>query len=752
MRTAAPVASMLLAAALALAVVWQGVNLWRQPHSITMPMMTSPAVMRDLGVPSGAASLKGDSASSRSAPVASTPIEATPVEVAAPGSPPAPSPSVQNAATIDAGTPNAAAAPQVDETALRYFARQGDTRRLNAEIARLRSLYPNWTPPQDPLKAPSIADPQLDRMWQLYAQGQFAAVREAIAARQTGQAGWIAPKDLLDRLALADTRERLVNASDAKQYGMVIQIAASTPALRTCGDADILWRVAEAFIRSDRQARAVDDYRYILTNCTNGLERIATMQKAAALLPRESLAPLFELGHSGAEADAFRAIREDFARRAIAAGGADAKADAGEEDIATMERLADASHSSADPMLLGWYFLHRDDATQAERWFRISYDRKNVADSARGLALALIKLKKPAEAEAISARWRDANDEAVKAYMAAATNLLAQQPPPVIASDVLARIVEAVVKRRDAAAAQQLGWYSRAYGQDTTAGQWFAAAIAWKPNDEPSAYGLAVVDSALNRRDALKVLVRAWRDRSPRMLALLDPAAARGLAATPVLERQARPMEATPQEEAAASQNTRSLAAESAPPSFAQSASERGASRQAAPAARAECGSGRVGIGQAWCLMQLGRPAAAAAAFRAVLAKGSSKDRQDAAYGLSLADVSLGLTADADIAISAAPQTNARVSEISLAILTQRIRTAYAAGNYADALVGLGARTRFAPETTDLMMLRGWSYFHLLRYEEAAQVFEAVAASGHDEAVLALGVVKGALGGGGIRD
>src|SRR6188472_4630785 len=39
--------------------------------------------------------------------------------------------------------------PQVDESALRYFASQGDTRRVNAEIARLRALYPNWTPPSD---------------------------------------------------------------------------------------------------------------------------------------------------------------------------------------------------------------------------------------------------------------------------------------------------------------------------------------------------------------------------------------------------------------------------------------------------------------------------------------------------------------------------------------------------------------------------------------------------------------------------
>ncbi|HEY4923380.1 MAG TPA: cellulose synthase, partial [Roseiarcus sp.] len=319
MRTAAPVASMLLVAALGLAVVWQGANLWRQPRSITMPMMTAPAVMRDVGVPSGLAPVGSDNSSSSLGRLASTNVDAAPAGVANPASPPAPAPVSQSAAN-EAGSPNAPAAPQVDETALRYFARQGDTRRLDAEIARLRSLYPDWTPPSDPLKAAPIADPQLDRMWQLYAQGQFTVVREAIATRQAAQAGWIAPRDLLDRLTLADMRERLVNAFDAKQYGMVVQIAATTPSLRTCGDIDVLWRVAEAFVRTDRESRAVDAYRYILTSCTNGPERVATIQKAAALLPRQSVAALFELGHVGAEAEAFQGIREDFSRRAVSAG------------------------------------------------------------------------------------------------------------------------------------------------------------------------------------------------------------------------------------------------------------------------------------------------------------------------------------------------------------------------------------------------------------------------------------------------
>jgi cellulose synthase operon protein C len=741
MRTATPVATMLLAAVLASAVAWEGVNLWRQAPAITMPTMKTPSAVRDVPV-SGAPSLDGSPAPSSRLASSSAETELSGVsksssEIVAP----------RQVAASEATAANAPTSPPVDETALRYFARQGDTRRLSAEIARLRSLYPDWTPPQDPLKAAPIADPQLDRLWQLYAQGKFAAVREAVAARQTAEVGWTPPKDLVDRLALADMRERLVNASDAKQYGMVIQIAASAPSLRTCGDVDVLWRVAEAFARTDRQTRALDAYRYMLTTCTSEPERIATMQKAAVLLSRQNLAPLFELAHPGHEADEFRSIREGLARQAVSAGGADAKSDASPEDIAILEKLAEAGSSSADPMMLGWYFLRRDDAAPAAHWFRVSYERQNIAESAQGLALALVKLKRPAEAEAILARWREASEEVAKVYLAAATNLLAQQPAPTLASDVLARIVEAVAKRRDPAAAQELGWYSHAYNQDETASRWFVAALSWKPDDEPSAYGLAVVDSTLNRRDALRALARIWQGRSPRILALLDPAVARRLAAVPTTS-QGQTQTAAPalREEAPISQNGVSRPEATRPST--QGEDERAVIRQAAPV-EGECGPAGAGLARAWCLMKLDRPTEAAAAFRARLAIANAKERQEAAYGLSLANLRMGLTAEADVASQAAPQTSVRVNEIRLAILTQRIRAAYSAGAYADVLASLDVRAGLANEQIDLMVLRGWSYYHLQRYQEAERVFQAIAASGHDEALSALGIVRSAAHRGG---
>lgn len=44
-----------------------------------------------------------------------------------------------------------------------------------------------------------------------------------------------------------------------------------------------------------------------------------------------------------------------------------------------------------------------------------------------------------------------------------------------------------------------------------------------------------------------------------------------------------------------------------------------------------------------------------------------------------------------------------------------------------------------------MMKLRGWSYFHLRRNEEAERIFEAVAATGDNDAIQALNFVRAEL-------
>ena len=806
MKTSTAIITVVLTLALMGAIVWQGISMWYPTNGVVLPAasppsqqiggvsLPTPASQSEIIVPRTApppAPALPPESSTAPSPVQTAPAQGAPAQGAS-----AQGASTQGAPTQGSPAPTATQKPIVDETALRYFARQGDTRRLNTEIARLHSLHPDWVPPDDPLKEPPVSDPQLDAMWQLYTRGQFAATHAAIAARQTSQPGWAPPKDLLERLAVAETRERLINASDAKQYMTVVQLATATPSLLTCGDVDVLWRVAEAFAKTDRASRALDAYRYVLTNCTEPRDRLSTLQKAMTLLPHDQLQPLLALGHSGPDGDEFRSIREDLARSAVAAGLSDPKVVVDDADLKLLENAANANHSASDAMLIGGYLLRHDDPTQAEHWYRLAYDRQNTAQSAQGLALALLGLKRWADAENVLARWRDTNDDAGKVYLAAVSNLLAEQPPPILGTDVLARIVPTVAARRDAATAQQLGWYAHAFGQEETAANWFAAALSWKPDDEPSAYGLSITNMALNRRDAVKTLVRSWASRSLRIRALVDPAAAKALAAsggasaqvsqTPAIAPappnsavsplpQTAPQATAPPAPAAAivrqqpgvaqgtapttsvpgiaqSYATQSKAAQTiVPDSYEPAPAEprttrkpRASAGSGSSAGNGQCGGGMAG---AWCMMQLDRPAEAVTRFRAVLSNGSAKDRQDAAYGLSLAYLRLGLTSEAAAASSQAPQPGGRVKELSTAILTQRILADYQAGRYADALIGLDSRAHLAPEQTDLLILRGWCYFHLHRYGESKQVFTAAAATGRADAASALVAVQEAIKG-----
>jgi cellulose synthase operon protein C len=124
------------------------------------------------------------------------------------------------------------------------------------------------------------------------------------------------------------------------------------------------------------------------------------------------------------------------------------------------------------------------------------------------------------------------------------------------------------------------------------------------------------------------------------------------------------------------------------------------------------------------------------------LAQASSKGRCGGAYGLALADLQLELLEEADNAAQVAPPRDGRSRQLRISILREKILQAYAAGRYRDTINGLDTMSAVALESVDLMTVRGWSYFHLQRYEEAQRLFEALAAAGHEGATRALYIIK----------
>lgn len=634
--------------------------------------------------------------------------------------------------------------PQVDESAIRYFAERGDTRRLEAEIARLRALYPNWTPPADPLAVPENVDQQLEEMWRLYADGRLGEVRQAIARRLAEQPGWQPPADLLDRLQLSEARERLINASDLDQYQMVVRLGSENPSLLTCSEVDVLWRVAEAFAMTERQPRARDAYRYILTTCDNPQERLATMQNASTLLSDDLVDELLALERTSEDGQGeFASVRDSRARDLLARAGDEPTLQVGSETLRRVERLAQDSADAGDPRLLGWYYLRRDDGEAAERWFRMALERESDGEAAEGLSLALIERDRFAEAEETIYPYRDENDDRRAVYLAAAANLLGTEPRIALSAPVLTRIVADAVASRNVEVARQLGWYARAYGQHETAGQWFTTALGFDPDDEPSAYGLALTRLQLGDDAGVAELRRLWTGRSERIVAVGTPAAVHG----------AQPATAT-----AAAQPAQPHAQQQARPAATVSRTPRQpAARTAAPAPRQQTGcrttvdprtlSPATALQRGWCLMEINRPLEAAQAFDVALASNTEQARRDAAYGKSLAYLRAGLVDDAAVAAASAPMTAERGAELQSSILAERALGAFEGRRYNEALIALDQRAQIAAERNDLLVLRGYAYLNLGRVSEAERVFRAVAATGNREGLRGMAAVQRSRGG-----
>jgi len=614
-----------------------------------------------------------------------------------------------------------------DETALRYFARQGDTKRVEAEIARLKALYPNWQPPANLLANDYTPDPAIEHIWELYGQGDFAGARAAIAAKQSADPAFTPSDDLLHSLDMGEAGVRLRNASDAGQFETVVSIAAQTPDLLTCTSVDNLWRVAEAFIKTDKAPRGLDAYKYILTNCTDPQIRLATVQKAMSFLPRGDLDPLLALERPGPDgAGEFTPLRLDLARNAIAEVLTGKTAKASDADVSLLESSARQTKAADDLRLLGWYALNQKKPADGRDWFEMATAADPGALSAHGLAVALLDLDQPGEAEQALADYRGDSDELTTLYLTAAAALLAQDPRPELKPDVLNRIVEETMAAHNAKAAQELGWYAYAFEQPQTAAQWFKLATTWDPQDEPSAYGLLVASDALKDTQTVRQIKSQWSGKSARIANFGQTTGKRGEVAP-----TAPPAEAPAPKVAVAS---------TPPP-----ASSRGGSRSCATFVPPGSLTASQALTRGWCLMDLERPADAVANFARALEASTGQVRSDAAYGQALAYIRLGLPDYAMVAAAAAPLTQKRISELQIAIHTKAALTAYEIGDYKNALRALDERARYAPEQNDLLTLRAWSYYHLRRYREAQQIFAAVAATGYQDAAVGLDAAQTAL-------
>ncbi len=613
------------------------------------------------------------------------------------------------AAQAPPARPAGAAPETVDTSALSYYASRHDTARMDAELRRLRSLYPNWQPPADPASLPAPGgDAAVQPLWDLFAADKLDELDAAIAARQAASPDFAPPPDLAEKLAAKRARLALLAASGRMDYGGVIDIAARSPDLVKPDDLDVSWTVAEAYGRAGQSAKALLLDQTILQATQEPTARLATVRKAMASLAPGDLQTLLGMGKAGPDGRSeFAAVDLDLVRQRV--GRVLAAASPGEAtpgDVARLEASARAGAAS-DAALLGWLASKQRSWASAQAWFQLALAagpqpaqaRPEDAKVAQGAVLAFRALGRSDDAEALAYRWRDADAAMTLLYLDGVQADLTKPKPVAVDPDRLKRFSDLVAKTQSGDGAQALGWYAYNIGQFRPAQAWFGKALAWQPRDS-TALGLALSLKQSGDRTALADFLK---DNAATFPALATVAAGRAAPAPVAAEpsRQRRP--------------ARVHVAGGPGPRRAGAVRDRGCSADV---------SGR-GAGEAlrsgWCLMELDRPREAAIAFAA--AGESSGTATDAAYGRALADLRARRTRGAVAAAGAGALTPAHRREVGLAALSQTAAASFDQGRYDDTLAALDQRQAFTPEPRDLAVLRAWSAYHTGNRESAHALF-----------------------------
>ncbi|MDP4022412.1 hypothetical protein Q8W71_07245 [Methylobacterium sp. NEAU 140] len=415
----------------------------------------------------------------------------------------------RRAPVILGGSPAPASGPEiVDESGLRYYAAQHQTARVQAEIARLKRRYPNWTVPTD-LDTLKPSPPEEAPLWDLFTAGRIDDVRAAIAARESADPEWRPSEDLTRKLNRSTLRGEIKAAERDGDWKEILARVRSVPGALRDLDLDIAWLVAEAYARTGDIAQATAAYRTILAGQTESALRLATVQKALANLPIGQVESLLALGQQAADGTSeFRALRFDIARARIAAFLHDEPA--GRVDAAELAALGEQVRKAgvADQMsLLGWYAYRRRQFAEALDWFKAAIARGGDARTATGLALALRALGQEREAEEVAYAWRGPSVSNTALYLDMVGQRLAQGDGSVDAAR-LDRFAKLVLATSSGEGAQALGWYAYNACQFDAALDWFRRAAAWKPA-EGAILGEALTLNRLKRpREALEIINR----------------------------------------------------------------------------------------------------------------------------------------------------------------------------------------------------------------------------------------------------
>jgi len=413
--------------------------------------------------------------------------------------------------------------PGPDAYALRYYASLNQTARVDAELARLKRLYPDFEPPTD-LYAQAASAEDEGPLWALYSADRLEELRAAIEAHAAETPGWKPSADLMLKLRRKELRFRLSPLAAEGRWREIAALLDTLDADPAENDVDIRWIIAEAYARTRREALAAAQFKQILSDYGDRKIQIATVQKAIGLLRMSDVEKLLLAMRPDADgAPAYRSIMLDITRQRMAAFLHDERAEeVPAADVAAFEAQARDGGKADQLGLVAWYDYKRRDFQDALEWFKAAIANGGDAMIAHGLAHTLRARGQLREAEEVAYAWREPLVNNSILFVDLLERDLTRAAPPYIEPARLARYARVAMETASGEGAQALAWYAYNSCQLDVALFWFERAVAWLPKDA-SVFGYALTLQRLRRGKEFYELANRYDGLDSKLIELLFP-------------------------------------------------------------------------------------------------------------------------------------------------------------------------------------------------------------------------------------
>jgi cellulose synthase operon protein C len=409
-----------------------------------------------------------------------------------------------------------------DESALRYYVQMKQQARVEAELRRLKQLYPDWQPPANLYEPQTVAAEDEQPLWDLFAANRMDDLEAAIAERKRTEPGWAPSRDLLTKIERRATRIKLMDLWKRGQLAELLTLFAQNEPDE--GDVELAWIVAEAHAKTKNAKQSLVVFAGILKTAKQPAQRLATIHKAMAALNMQAVETLIAMGKTDAQGQSeFHPIQTDITRARISAYLHDERQEKiPDKELKDFEEFAKAGSDPNQLGLVGWYKHKNKLFREALDWFKLALQKGGDATIAHGLAHSLRELGRYRETEEVAYAWREPLVNNAILLIDILERDLTMPIPPYIEPERLQRYAQVTMDITSGEGAQALAWYAYNNCQIQTAYEWFQRAVAWSPR-QTAVYGLALTARRLKHRKEFVQIVNRHDGLHPLPITLIFP-------------------------------------------------------------------------------------------------------------------------------------------------------------------------------------------------------------------------------------